>query len=162
MICLSCLNVYLPWSSDNSQAPKMCAVVHTSLLHRMHMASVVILHLLRLVKDGSVAYVEARRPRNILLNLVHPSCPLALNLQLNSFGQGISIIFCSVVDGNISPAMFSRFVFRDFWCSGVSKPMPATMADSTDLIGFYVVFTRQNHIFNLPSTSLVFRDAARN
>ena len=59
------------------------------------MASVVILHLLRLVKDGSVAYVEARRPRNILLNLVHPSCPLALNLQLNSFGQGISIIFCS-------------------------------------------------------------------
>ena len=140
----------------------MCAVVHTSLLHRMHMASVVILHLLRLVKDGSVAYVEARRPRNILLNLVHPSCPLALNLQLNSFGQGISIIFCSVVDGNISPAMFSRFVFRDFWCRGVSKPMPATMADSTDLIGFYVVFTRQNHIFNLASTSLVFRDAARN
>ena len=58
---VSCLNVYLPWSSDTLQAPKICAVVHTSLLHRVHMVSVVILHLLRLVGDGSVSYVEARQ-----------------------------------------------------------------------------------------------------
>ena len=43
------------------QAPKICAVVHTSLLQRVHMASVVILHLLRLVGDGSLSYVEARQ-----------------------------------------------------------------------------------------------------
>ena len=57
----SCLNVYLPCCSDTLQALKICAVVHTSLLHRVHMASVVILHLLRLVGDGSVSYVEARQ-----------------------------------------------------------------------------------------------------
>ena len=39
----------------------MCAVVHTSLLHRVHVVSVVILHLLRLVGDRSVSYVEARQ-----------------------------------------------------------------------------------------------------
>ena len=58
---VSCLNVYLPCCSNNLQAPKICAVVHTSLLHRVHMASVVILHLLRLVGDGSVSYVEAKQ-----------------------------------------------------------------------------------------------------
>ena len=39
----------------------MCAVVHTSLLHRVHMISAVILHLLRLIGDESVSYVEARK-----------------------------------------------------------------------------------------------------
>ena len=58
---VSCLNVYLPCCSDTLQAPKMCAVVHTSLLHKVHLASVVILHLLRLVGDGSVSNVEARQ-----------------------------------------------------------------------------------------------------
>ena len=58
---VSCLNIYLPCCSDTLQAPKMCAVVHTSLLHKVHMASVVILHLLRLVGDGSVSNVEARQ-----------------------------------------------------------------------------------------------------
>ena len=58
---VSCLNVYLPCCSDTLQAPKMCAVVHTSLLHKVHMASVVILHLLRLVGDGRVSNVEARQ-----------------------------------------------------------------------------------------------------
>ena len=58
---MSCLNVYLPCSSDTLQAPKMCAVVHTSLLHKMHLASAVILHLLRLVGDGNVSNVEARQ-----------------------------------------------------------------------------------------------------
>ena len=58
---MSCLNVYLPCCKATLQAPKIRAVVHTSLLHRAHMASVVILHLLRLVGDGSVSYVEARQ-----------------------------------------------------------------------------------------------------
>ena len=44
--------------SDTLQAPKICAV---SLLHSVHMVSVVILHLFRLVGDGSVSYVEARQ-----------------------------------------------------------------------------------------------------
>ena len=39
---------------------KKYEVVHTSLLHRVHMVSVVILHL-RLVVDGSVSYAEARQ-----------------------------------------------------------------------------------------------------
>ena len=56
-----CLNVYLPCCSDTLQAPKMCVVVHTSLLHKVHLASAVILHLLRLVGDGSVSNVEARQ-----------------------------------------------------------------------------------------------------
>ena len=58
---VSCLNVYLPCCSDTLQAPKICAVVHTSLLHKVHIVSVVILHLLRLAGDGSVSYVEARQ-----------------------------------------------------------------------------------------------------
>ena len=58
---MSCLNVCLPSSKATLQAPKICALVHTSLLHRVHMASVVILHLLRLVGDGSVSYVETRQ-----------------------------------------------------------------------------------------------------
>ena len=58
---VSCLNVYLTCCSDTFQAPKLCVVVHTSLLHNVHMASVVILHLLRLVGDGRVSNVEARQ-----------------------------------------------------------------------------------------------------
>ena len=50
------LNVYLPYCSDTLQAPKMCVVVHTSLLHKVHTASVDTLHLFRLVGDGSVSY----------------------------------------------------------------------------------------------------------
>ena len=56
---VSFLNVYLPCCSGTFQAPKMCVVVHTSLL--VHPASVVILHLLSLVGDGSVSNVEARQ-----------------------------------------------------------------------------------------------------
>ena len=58
--------------------------------------------------------------------------------------------------------MFRRFVSRNFWFGGVSKPMFVMMAVSTNLTDFYVVFSRQNRIFNLPSSSLDFRDAARN
>ena len=58
---VSCLNVYLPSVSDTLQAPKICAVAHTSLLHKVQIVSVVILHLLRLAGDGSVSYVEARQ-----------------------------------------------------------------------------------------------------
>ena len=46
---VSCLNVYLTCCSDTFQAPKLCV------------ASVVILHLLRLVGDGRVSNVEARQ-----------------------------------------------------------------------------------------------------
>ena len=105
--------------------------------------------------------MPSRSPRKVLLNIVHASGPLALNLQLDSFGEAISVINCFVVDWNISLVMFWRFVFRDFWCGGVFKPMPVMMAVSTDLTGFCVVYTRQNSIFNLPSTSLEFRDAAK-
>ena len=58
-----CLNVYLPCCSDTLQARKICAVVHISLLHKVHIVSVVILHLylLRLAGDGNVSYVEARQ-----------------------------------------------------------------------------------------------------
>ena len=58
---VSCLNAYVPCCSDTLQAPKICAVVHTSLLHKVHIVSVVILHLLRLAGDGSVSYVKARQ-----------------------------------------------------------------------------------------------------
>ena len=58
---VSCLNVYLPCCSNTLQTPKMSAVVHTSLLFKVHMASVVILHLLSLVGDGRVSNVEARQ-----------------------------------------------------------------------------------------------------
>ena len=56
---VSCLNLYLSWST--LQAPKICAVVHTSLLHMVHMVSVVIPQLLRLLGNGSMSYVEARQ-----------------------------------------------------------------------------------------------------
>ena len=55
------MNVYLPCCSDTFQAPKICAVVHTSLLHKVHIISVVILHLLSLAGDGNVLYAEARQ-----------------------------------------------------------------------------------------------------
>ena len=58
---VSCLNVYLPCSSGTLQA-RMCAVVvHISLLHKVHMASVVILHLLRLVGNVRMPNVEVRQ-----------------------------------------------------------------------------------------------------
>ena len=43
------------------QVPKMCVVVYTYLLHKEHTASVVILHLLRLLGDESMSNVEARQ-----------------------------------------------------------------------------------------------------
>ena len=64
-------------------------------------------------------------------------------LQLDSFAEAISlIIFWS--GWNISLVMFWRFAFRDFWCGGVSKPLPVIMAVSTDLT-FISFFFR--HIF---------------
>ena len=57
------LNVYHPFSSDTLQAPKICAVVYTSLLRKVHIVSVVILHLLQLVGDESVSYVEAKQKK---------------------------------------------------------------------------------------------------
>ena len=56
-----CLNVHLPCCCDILQTPKTCAVVHISLFDRVHMASVVTLHNLRLVGGGNVSYVEARQ-----------------------------------------------------------------------------------------------------
>ena len=67
---MSCLNVYLPCVSDTLQAPKIYALIHTSLLYRVHLASVVILHLLRLVGYGSVSYVEARKNEVRLVDTV--------------------------------------------------------------------------------------------
>ena len=58
---MSCLNVYLPCCSNTLQAPKICAVVHTFLLNKVHIVSVAVLHLLRLSGDGSLSYVEARQ-----------------------------------------------------------------------------------------------------
>ena len=101
---VSCLNLYLPCCKDTLQALDIWAVVHISLLHRVHMASVVIVHLLKLVGDGTVLcrsqtkgskvswHCHQRGPRKVLLNIVHPSCPLTLNLQLDSFGEGIGVI----------------------------------------------------------------------
>ena len=39
----------------------MCAVVHTTFLHKLHTASVVILHLLKLLGDGSASNVEVEQ-----------------------------------------------------------------------------------------------------
>ena len=63
---MSYLNVYLPCCSNTLQGPKMYAVVHTSLLHKMHVPSVVILsssvvNLLRLVGDNRVWNFETRQ-----------------------------------------------------------------------------------------------------
>ena len=71
---VSCLNVYLPCCSDTLQAPKICAVVHTSLLHKVVIVSVVMLHLfmlhlLRLAGDGSVSYAEARQKEERLAGI---------------------------------------------------------------------------------------------
>ena len=48
----------------------MCAVVHTSLLHRVHMVSAFILQFLRLIGDESVSYVEARKKEVRLAGIV--------------------------------------------------------------------------------------------
>ena len=58
--------------------------------------------------------------------------------------------------------MFRRFAFEDFGFGGVFKPIPVMMALPTNSIEFYVVFLRENSIFNLLSASLEFRDGARN
>ena len=58
---VSCLKVYLPCCRNILKAPKMCPVVHTSLPHKVHTTSVVILDLLILVGDGSVSNVEGRQ-----------------------------------------------------------------------------------------------------
>ena len=107
-------------------------------------------------------HCHQRSTRKVLQSIVPPSCLLTLNLYLASVGEAINVIDCVVVDWNISAVMFWRFVFRDFCCGGVFTPMPIMMAISTDLTYFYVIFTRKNSIFNIPSTSLEFRDAARN
>ena len=52
------------------------------------------------------------------------------------------------------------FVLRGFLCGGVSKPTPVMMAVSIDLIDFNVIVGREKSIFNLPSDSLEFNDAA--
>ena len=58
---VSCQNVYLPCCSDTLQAPKICICMFMYILHKVHIVSVVILHLLSLAGDGSVSYVEARQ-----------------------------------------------------------------------------------------------------
>ena len=60
MLCkrVSCLNVYSPCCSDTLQAPKMCVVVQTFSLHKVHTASVVILHLLRLLGNSRMSTVD--------------------------------------------------------------------------------------------------------
>ena len=101
----------------------------------------------RQTKGSGVSwYCHQRSPTKVLLNIVHPSYPLALKLQLDSFRKGISVINCFVVVWNISLVMFWRFVLRDFLCGGVSKPMSVMMAVSTDLIDFYVVSTTKQHL----------------
>ena len=87
---VSCLNVYLPCCSDTLQAPKICAVVHTSLLQKVHNVSVVIEA--RQKRSKVSWHCHQSGPREVLLNIVHPSCPLTLNLQLDSFGEGIGVI----------------------------------------------------------------------
>ena len=70
---VSGLNVYLPCCSDTLQ-PIICAAVYTSLMHLVHMASVVILCRLRLVGEKSVSYVEARQKEVALtrINIKEP------------------------------------------------------------------------------------------
>ena len=58
---VSCLDVCFPCYRNTLQASKICAIVHTSLLHNVHTASVVILPLLRLVGNGRVSKVETRQ-----------------------------------------------------------------------------------------------------
>ena len=76
-------NVYLPCCSDTLQVPKIRAVIYTSLLQRMHLGSVVILHLLRMAGDESVSYVEAKQKEVRLAGIAIKealSCQLTLNL----------------------------------------------------------------------------------
>ena len=56
-----CLNVYLLCCGDTLQTLKIYVVVYSSILHMVHMVSVVILNLLRLVGDGNESYEEARQ-----------------------------------------------------------------------------------------------------
>ena len=51
-----------------------------------------------------------------------------------------------------------KICFKCLRCGDAFKPIPVMMALSTDWIGFYVIFTRPNSIFNLPIASLEFRD----
>ena len=98
------MNVYLPCRRDALEVPKKCAVKHTTLLYMEYMASVVILHLVRLVGDGRMPYVEAKQRELRLAGIVYkmdrensaersyPSFLLILNLQLDSFEDGMGVI----------------------------------------------------------------------
>ena len=50
--------------------------------------------------------------------------------------------------------MFWRFVSRDFWRGGISKPMPAMIALSKDLIDFNVIFETASSTFQVSVWSL--------
>ena len=130
-----CLNAYLPCCSDTLETPKICAVVHTSLLvlgaHGFSCYSpsfkagrrckcVVWRSYTRGIKISW--HFHQRGPRKVLLNKVLPSCPLTLNLQLDSFVEGIGVISWFVVVWNIYQEMFWKFASRAFGCGGVSNP----------------------------------------
>ena len=55
------LNLYLLYYSDTLLARKIYIIVSTSLLHRVHMASVNDFDLMGLVEDGSDSYRKARQ-----------------------------------------------------------------------------------------------------
>ena len=55
------LNLYLLYYSDTLLARKIHIIVNTSLLHRVHMASVNNFDLMGLVEDGSDSYRKARQ-----------------------------------------------------------------------------------------------------
>ena len=55
------LNLYLLYYSDTLLARKIYIIVNTSLLHRMHTASVNNFDLMRFVEDGSDSYRKARQ-----------------------------------------------------------------------------------------------------
>ena len=127
------------------------------------MVSVVILHLLRLAEDASVSYVKVRQKEVRLAGIAvkkaqEKSCWAKLIYLVHRLWTFIWIAlekaYVSSIDlgcSEIFLVMFWRFLSRDFRCGGVSKPMPVTMAVSTDLIDFNVIFGRRNSIFNLPS-----------
>ena len=73
-----------------------CEALFLLFLHKVYMASVVILHFLRLVGNESLSNVEARQKevklagiaikeaKKVLLNIFHPSCTLTLTSTLNT------------------------------------------------------------------------------
>ena len=64
------LIVYLLCCGDTLQTLKIYAVVSTSILDMVHMASVLILNLLRLVGDRNESYEEAGQKEVRLLGIV--------------------------------------------------------------------------------------------